>query len=70
MENHSICNTMAPSSLIDCCLDRVKPSKTMMDLSLFGLNILDIVDELLSERKREAWRWQQWQERDGMRKLK
>ena len=70
MENHSICDTMAPSSLTNYCLYQVKPLKTMMDLSLFGLNILDIVDELLSKRKREAWRWQRWRERDGMKELK
>ena len=45
MENHSICDTVAPSSLTDGCLHRVKPPKTMADLSSFGL---DVVDELSS----------------------
>ena len=46
MENHSICDTVAPSSLTEGCLHRVKPPKTMADLSSsFGL---DVVDELSS----------------------
>ena len=49
MENHSICDTVAPSSLTEGCLHWVKPLKTMADLLSFGLDVGDELSSAIEE---------------------